>query len=339
MNVGRPPRAVALALWWTSVWPSSTRADQPDAQHPLVQVDIDACTGASPEEARRLLRIELGALLVDDAPSGEIVTRATVSCAAHMVRLRVDDPITGKSLTREVELDESDVASRSRLIALAVAELVDASWTELESNPRPEVPPAGARPPPAAVEAARKVVQHRRPRQVDEDLGVTRMVVVVSRRAFFSESTAQWGGGMRLGRDQFTHVGWTADVLAEHGETEVSLGKVALDTLTLGGSLYLFRRWSRVTFQLGAGLGLGAARLSGTPYASQYARAGSGVAPWGWPTAIAAIRLRPIGPLVVEASGELGYVVLPMNGNVAGRAEVTISGPWVGAQLGLGTTM
>ncbi len=339
MNVGRAPRAVAVALWWTAVWPSSARADQPDAQHPLVQVDIDACTGASPEEVRRLLRIELGALLVDDAPSGEIVTRAAVSCAAHTVRLRVDDPITGKSLTREVELDESDVASRSRLIALAVAELVDASWTELESNPRPEVPPAGARPPPAAVEAARKVVQHRRPRQVDEDLGVTRMVVVVSRRAFFSESTAQWGGGMRLGRDQFTHVGWTADVLAEHGETEVSLGRVALDTLTLGGSLYLFRRWSRVTFQLGAGLRLGAARLSGTPYASQYARAGSGVAPWGWPTAIAAIRLRPIGPLVVEASGELGYVVLPMSGNVAGRAEVTISGPWVGAQLGLGTTM
>ena len=339
MSVGRAPRALTVALGCTAAWPSSARADHKDAQHPLVQVDIDACTGASPEEARRLLRIELGALLVDAAPSGEVVTHAIVSCAARTVRLRVDDPITGKSLTREVELDESDVASRSRLIALAVAELVDASWTELESNPRPEVPPAGARPPPAAVEAARRVVKHRRPRQIDAEVGVTRMMVVVSRRAFFSESTAQWGGGMRLGCDEFTHVGWTADILAEHGETEVSLGKVALDTLTLGGSLYSYRRWSPVTFQLGAGLRLGAARLSGTPYASQSARAGSGIAPWGWPTAIAAVRLRPIGPLVVEVSGEVGYVVLPMNGNVAGRTEVTISGPWVGAQLGLGMTI
>ena len=179
----------------------------------------------------------------------------------------------------------------------------------------------------------------RLPKQADLELGVTRMTVVVSRRAFFSESTAQWGGGMRLGRDEFEHVGWTADVLAEHGETTVSLGKVALDTLTLGGSLYLYRRWSVLTFQLGAGVRLGAARLSGEPFSSQYARAGSGIAPWGWPTAIAGLRLRPLGPLIIEGSGEVGYVVLPMSGSVGGVHEVTISGPWIGAQLGLGMTI
>lgn len=316
--------------------PAAAYAAPDDANHPLVRIDVDACVGAPSADVRRVLRVELGALLVDDAPAGEVVTRAVVSCQGRSIHLRVDDPITGKSLTRDVDVDVSDAPGRARLVALAVAELVAASWTELETNPRPEVQPAGARPPQSAVDAVRKVVRAKIPKQSDEEIGRTRMTLVASRRSFFSESTAQWGGGMRLGRDEFEHVGWTADILGEHGATDVSLGTVYLDTITVGGSLYLYRRWSVVTFQLGVGVRLGAARLSGKPYQSESAYAGSGIAPWGWPTAIGGLRLRPIGPIVIEASGELGYVVLPMAGAVGGVREVTIAGPWVGAQLGLG---
>ena len=306
------------------------------SSHPLVHAQVDACTGASSAEVQRILRIELGALLVDTSRDRNDITRVAVTCQGERVQVRVEDPLTGKSLERVVEAGEAGQDARSRLVSLAIAELVAASWTELETNPQPKVRAAGAVPSEQSVISARRAVKKRLPKQLDPWTGVTRISAVVSRRAFFSEDSAQWGGGVRLGRDEFSTIGWTADVLAEHGSTTVRRGTVSLDTLTLGGSIYAYRRLSVLTFQLGAGVRLGVARLAGQPFANETVRAGSGIAPWGWPTAIAGLRLHPYGPLVIEMSGEVGYVVLPMKGNAGGSTEVTIAGPWVGASLGLG---
>jgi hypothetical protein len=316
----------------------TARSEPAQQRHPRVMLDVNACARASEQDVRRIVGVELGALLTDDLSGGD-VTRVTVTCEAGHVRLRVDDPITGKSLKRDVDLVEDDASARARLVALAVAELVVTSWTELETNPEPQVPPAGPRPTASAVQAARETVQVRAPKLRDPHLGETRISAVVSRRSFFSEPEALWGGGVSVGRDQFPSIGWTVDVLAEHGETSVSLGKVAMDTFTAGASLVLYRRWSVVVFQMGLGLRAGAARLSGTPSNPSEAEASSGVAPWGWPTATAGLRLHPVGPLVIALAGETGYVVLPMSGAVQGKKEITVEGPWIGTQLSFGLTL
>ena len=61
-------------------------------------------------------------------------------------------PITGKTLSRSLDLGEARNA-RTRLLALAISELIWVSWTELETNPEPAVLPAGGR---APAEEARK---------------------------------------------------------------------------------------------------------------------------------------------------------------------------------------
>jgi hypothetical protein len=127
---------------------------------PRVSIDIVGCDAALAREARRIAAIELRATLVDPAPDGT-VTQVTAECRSSLAALEVADPTTGKSLARTVTLTEAAPNGRARLLALAVAELVAASWSELQSNPRPRAPPATPLAPDAAREAARAALTDR----------------------------------------------------------------------------------------------------------------------------------------------------------------------------------
>ncbi len=88
---------------------------------------------------RRITTVELDARLVDEGETD--TTRVEASCAGSLVLIEATDPITGKSLSRLVNLAAEMEAARPRLLAIAITELVSASWTELASNPKPTVPP------------------------------------------------------------------------------------------------------------------------------------------------------------------------------------------------------
>jgi hypothetical protein len=109
-----------------------------DASHPKVGLTIDPCVGEDAAAIRRAVSVELGALLVDD-PGARDVTRVGLTCDAGMVLIAVADPVTGKTIGRRIALASEAPAARSRLVALAVAEAVVASWVELEASPAPEV--------------------------------------------------------------------------------------------------------------------------------------------------------------------------------------------------------
>src|SRR5262249_25655804 len=96
-GVPRRMRFVAVASIVTSIatsvaWSSLARADPPAQSHPLVQLVIDPCLGVPAEEVRKIVGVELGALLVPegDAPTSD-VTVVHVRCGAA-TELRVDDP-------------------------------------------------------------------------------------------------------------------------------------------------------------------------------------------------------------------------------------------------------
>ncbi len=304
-------------------------------RHPLVFLQLDACLDVAREDVRHFVGLELGAVadFADaEAPSTANHTRVAVRCQGGLIELRVDDPITGKSLQRTIDLQEAPRA-RARLLALAVVELVSASWTELVSNPEPEVPPAG---PHASPEARRAVADLIRNQAQKTAFTRLRLVAFGGGQAFFSGPGLLGGAGLRLGKDHPLHLGWVADVQIMHGSAAASLGVVSVDTLSFGGALVFHQTWSRLGLHVGAGLRGGAVRLAGMPRDAQIAAGQSGWAAWGGPMAQLSLGVVATRRLCFELGLESGYVLSSVGGLVAGVREVSVGGAWLAFQLGVG---
>jgi hypothetical protein len=126
-------------------------------EKPRLSIAVLGCDEVLAREAQRIAAIELRAALVEASPD-EATTQVTATCNAESAHLRVLDPTTSKSVERSVALSQAAPTARARLLALAIAELVAASWSELESNPEPKAPPAAPLAPVEAREAARGVI-------------------------------------------------------------------------------------------------------------------------------------------------------------------------------------
>jgi hypothetical protein len=231
-----------VSLLWVSALTRSSVADP--LNRPRVTLALDPCVLAEPGEVRRSVAVELGA---DLAGSGEAdTTRVIVSCRGAIVVLEVTDPITGKSLSRTVNLEIAPAAARSRLLALAIVELVSASWTELESNPVPAVPPASTPPSPEARAAALESVQVRQA-QIAPTATATltatppdyRVEGLLELRDFPSPGLASLGFGARLSKRITGPWGWGLDLLTDHGTVTRSAGAISIDTLSTGPSVFL----------------------------------------------------------------------------------------------------
>lgn len=88
---------------------------------------------------RRIVGIELAVEPVDVDTLG--TTRVRASCTRDATLLEVDDGVTGKLTSRRIDLEGTARVARSRLLALAIAELVSASWAELRLRPPSDAPP------------------------------------------------------------------------------------------------------------------------------------------------------------------------------------------------------
>lgn len=124
---------------------------------------VDPCVPIDLAHFHRLLEIELGTSI-------EARTEATLepgrtwvhlSCGRLGIELTLEDGITRKSMVRVLDLGQIESASRTRLLALAVAEFVVASWVELRAVPRPALPPVGPPPPAAATAVAERTIEAR----------------------------------------------------------------------------------------------------------------------------------------------------------------------------------
>jgi hypothetical protein len=153
-------------------------------------------------------------------------------------------------------------------------------------------------------------------------------------RATLSEGFAAFGIGTRLAR-RFGAFDASFDLLADHGAPVASIGRVEVDTLTLGGALLVTRAVPPLALFAGPGARFGLARLRGAPASPDLARGDSFVSPWGGPFATLGARLAP-RPFVFELTGEAGYGVGNVAALVDGAAQVSLRGAWIGAQLGAG---
>jgi len=159
-----------------------------------------------------------------------------------------------------------------------------------------------------------------------------RVLGVVSTRTFFASDGMLWGGGLRIGEEPLSSIGWTLDALYEAGEVGALQSRYDLQTATLGGAIYFYRRWSAGTARLGAGLRTGVTRSETT------GSDGTGTAtaaPWGWPLAALSLSVRPTPSVVFEVGAEGGYVAMPVSAG-GGDRDAAIRGAWFGGQLGIG---
>lgn len=311
--------------------------------HPFVKLTIDECVAVPPAEVKKIVAVELGALLVDDsepAADARDTTIVAVSCTGKTIALRVEDPITGKSLERTVDLSAEAPKARPRLVALAIVELVSASWTELEANPKPKVPAATATASPAAKDAAKDSVRAHYLVPIEPSSSL-RIVGIAGRRLFFPRTGPTTSLGLRLGDDRGSRgfLGWIADVQAEHASVPVALGSVAVDAVSASFAGVALHRLSTVTLRLGIGLRLGATRITGESADNARIEGSSVAGFFGGPIGVASVSFQPIGALVIEAAAEGGYVLTPVRGHVGEDRDVGLSGAFFGATLGLGVVL
>jgi hypothetical protein len=221
-------------------------------ERPRVSISIVGCDAALAREAQRIAAIELRATLVDPAPDGT-VTEVRATCRGALAALEVIDPTTGKSVERTVALGEAAPSGRARLLALAVAELVVASWSELQSNPAPRAPPATPLAPPAAREAARAALGER-----SLELAAAFDVHVLR------SGDVLFGGGARAAVWTSPAIFFRFDVLADYAEVDRAAGRVAVImpsvSVAIGAS-----RWIGASLRPAISLGLrgGYVRMNG----------------------------------------------------------------------------
>jgi hypothetical protein len=107
-------------------------AGAPFKAHALeVGLEARGCSDLSQERVRHLAALDLTTRVVAPEaphPPGALVL---VSCSGEEVSIRVTDAMTGKVVMRAFTLKEAEPDVRERAVALAVAELVLASWLEL----------------------------------------------------------------------------------------------------------------------------------------------------------------------------------------------------------------
>ena len=163
------------------------------------------------------------------------------------------DPTTGKSLARTVALTEAAPSGRGRLLALAVAELVVASWSELQSNPQPRAPSATPLAPYAAREAARAAVADR-----SLELAATFDVHLLASGDFL------FGGGARAAVRISPLFLARFDALADYAEVGRETGRVAVIMPSVSAALGI-SRWIGASLRPAVSVGLrgGYVRMNG----------------------------------------------------------------------------
>jgi hypothetical protein len=314
------------------------------------------------ETLLRMLRVELagdGVERVELAtPGGEdevALARVSIEAArcepgASEFLVTVDDVATRKSVRRAVDLSDVPTANRARALALAVAELVRASWLELTL---PDVPSVTAPVPQPVRDAVRLRAAAGATPGARGGRGTARWIPLVGLalegRTFLSAATnaagfravvgvtPPWGGDtlrVRLRLDGGVAFGNGASLLGDVGVT-----------LATGALAVTFGRGTTVGFECGPRVELGAVYVRGDITPGRDATGITADADAGFIAsvgALAALRGRFGSALTASLEAELGWVFGGIDARAVDRVSGSdvraagVFGPSVGIRLGFG---
>jgi hypothetical protein len=273
-----------------------------------------------------LLELELGANLVpQETATDHETTRVSVRCAEGAIVLHVDDPVTGKALERRLALAAMPEHGRARLLALAIAELISASWIELEADPAPVVSPDVTASPQLRAVVRDSLDEH----HIGWELGLAG-----STRAFVGQGVAI-GGGLQGEAQLPSWLTLGIDLLADRHSTDVMQGTAEATTLSAGAAALVRDRFGALAVEAGIGGRMGMAVLAGHPFADQNLRGQTLVGAWGGPLACVHTHYA-FGRVAIATMVETGWALLPITGRVNGGPAVRVAGGWLGVTLALG---
>lgn len=365
MRVSRVEVDKRLAGWlWLTMWLGAALGVLPWLATPAlaqtvrggarVNTLLDACVPIDPDQFHRVLAIELGTS-IEYAPSAAQQpdgTMVRLVCLDGAVQLQLDDHLTHKSMQRLVELPQVDVATRSRLLALSVAEFVVASWVELRLAP-PPLPAAG----PAASEAAEQQARQ----LAGERLPAPTPAVPEPESNLESNARLRWMLGVSFEPMVFSRGSGLLPQLSVHLQQRpdphfalglaFSLGHgdwpVRWPMIDAGRAL-ITSSSGRLTFAYLAPLGalelsIAAGARGGVVYMAGDAKGTNRVelladqlyAPWGGPLLLLGAAAT-VGALRVGVELEAGYVTLPAQALIEGSVVAELGGVWGSLGLSLG---
>jgi hypothetical protein len=315
-----------------------------------VSLDVDRCAFLPRDQVFQLVALELDARVT--APDREAQrtpekatqpTHVEVACAGPEVQLKVSDRLTGKQLTRTIALAARDAQVATRLVAIAVAELVLTSWMEL-TLPRASASTPPADSPPGAPEL-RRAAQERAQRHLRRGAGTGYVLAVGQAVGPFDGVGIAWGGGLRFGwtprgaRDEsdgpIWRPGFDLELTAARSEGRRGLG--AVDVSMWSTALRIAFRFGRGPSWLDAGAGgrLGVARLEGTPDDVTTTRGATLAGTWAGPIAYVGVGRR-FWRLVAAAGVEGGTVLRSVSGLVDGGPSISVAGQWLSGTVAIG---
>jgi hypothetical protein len=295
---------------------------------PSVNVSVEPCAKVSEPELRHLLVLEL----LSTRASATGLT-AKVECKGEALELRVEDPLSGKQLQRWVDLSRAMPDVRSRLLALAIVEVLEASWSEQlfpapldltrasfeeDLSPTAQVTASGSPP-----------VQLR-----DSKFQLT---LVGSARAQLNVGLVEMGAGLRFVHLPFRYLGWAAEAVGESGSYDwgLSVGSTRLSSMTGALEVLGHLELGRVSLQLAGGArgGYAVAEVPHGPLESTTQPNG------GWFGPYAAVSTSvAMGLFLLSARVEGGATVRGVPAHVW-VFNTGMEGPWLGAMVGFGVRL
>jgi hypothetical protein len=342
--------------------PRAARADAPA----LVRLSVPACANEAFDVAAfsHTVTIELradGVESVDVSPEPlprdptsvaakplATVTLVAAPCTADAadMEITIEDSATAKTVRRRLSLGDVARPARPRAIALAVAELLRASWSELRlpDAPPPSVPvPPSVRlavfehPPPVAappVVATPPVVV---PPPVPPPAPTVRLGAAIAARFFPSAGSTLLGPNVALsyGAAETIPLRLRLDASALFGTAYEPSGSVATTLVTGGVAVVLAHASGPVDVEVGPRGEVGWGRVAGTAAtAGQSATAGSeGVVTLA---GLVALRVALTPAFWASLDANVGFVLAGIDSETPYGRSGGIGGAMVGVGVGLG---
>jgi hypothetical protein len=313
------------------------RADE--AARPSVSMQLDPCVPVEPEPFRRILAIELGTSIESQVRSGGHAghTHVRLGCVPSGVELVVDDGVTRKTMSRVLDVRALDPSSRTRLLALATAEFVVASWIELSVQPEPLVEPVGPRPSPAAQKAARQVVREKQAAVPDRQLGWD-FGAAATLTGWTSLDAVIPGAGLGVLHRPVQHFAWALSADFGFQRVNVPEGQVELALFSGAGQLLAGGRAGRWEFFGGVGARFGAVRMAGVPADPGIELGQSDFGAFGGPLLAGRVLFHAHPNLRIGLEAEAGLTALPLqlvSQDAAGNSSVSLelAGAWLSGGL------
>lgn len=303
------------------------------AQGPEISVSVDPCVPVERGQLERLLAIELGTSAPQGIPRAS--THVWVSCGVQGVELRLEDGVTRKSMMRVLPAASFRDPSSARLLALAVAEFVVASWIELSVQPQHAVEPIGPRPSAAEQRMVERVVEKHAVMPASA-LSEDSLSAAFSLQVWSAHAGVLLGGGLRLLERALPWLAWT--IAADFGTAGVNvpLGTVRVTTASAALSAALHYRVNSFAFYTGPGGRLGFTRMQGEPSNGVITGGDHFFAPYGGLIWWTRFEYRASKDVRLALDLEAGLTTLPVKDTSDNSQVLALDGVWLTTGIAIG---